>query len=106
MNLDDLNTNTKVVKEDITENLVDIYIKQRNGRKCITLIEGLKNDKDLLKSYSKDLRKIMGCSCSVNLNEETGSYQLKLSGKDIQNICKYLIDNLNIKVENIKVHGE
>ena len=26
---------------------IDIYIKQRNGRKCITIIQGLINDKDL-----------------------------------------------------------
>ena len=52
-------------------NKIDIYVKQRNGKKCITMIEGLPEDKDKLKAYAKDLRKKLGCSCSV-ISEKDG----------------------------------
>lgn len=105
MNLDDLKTNTvSKITEDF-EKIVDIYVKQRNGKKCITSIYGLGEDNELLKSYSKDLRKLINCSCSIDNDEEANKCFLKLSGKDTEKICRYLLDNLKIKKENIKVHG-
>lgn len=106
MDLDEIE-NIKITKnETIDEKIVDIYIKQRNGKKCITTIQGLGNEINLLKSYSKDLRKTIACSCSIDSDETSGNYFLKMSGKDTEKICKYLIDNLKIKKENIKIHGE
>jgi len=85
-------------------NKIDIYVKQRNGKKCITMIEGLPEDKDKLKVYSKDLRKMLGCSCSVIGEKDV--YILKLSGKDTVNIINYLTNNLDIKREDITIHGD
>ena len=75
---------------------------QRNARKYTTIICGLNNDEEILKSYAKDLRKLLGCSCSLDKNHETQETNLKLSGKDTQKICSYLIENLNIRKENIE----
>jgi translation initiation factor 1 len=85
-------------------NKIDIYVKQRNGKKCITMIEGLPEDKDKLKAYAKDLRKKLGCSCSVISEKDV--YILKLSGKDTGNIINYLTNNLDIKHEDITIHGD
>ena len=90
--------------DDIDKN-IDIYLKQRNGRKYTTTIHGLNCDKDTLKMYAKDLRKLLGCSCSLDKHEETDETILKLSGKDTVTICNYLVENLNIKKENIVIHG-
>ena len=41
------------IEQEISK--IDIYIKQRNGRKSITIIEGLNQDKIHLKKIAKDL---------------------------------------------------
>jgi len=88
---------------DADNQYIDIYVKQRNARKCITTIEGLCNDKDILKSYAKDLRKKIACSCCVDC--DNGNYFLKLSGKDVDAIKEYLINTLNIDEDKIRIHG-
>lgn len=115
MDFDNFNFNNKKGEDsdsestNATNNLeksyIDIYIQQRNARKRIITIQGLENDKDLLKKYSKDLRKILNCSCSVDKTDD-GDYFLKLSSKDITLIQKYLIESLNIDKELIRIHGQ
>jgi len=83
---------------------IDIYVKQRNGKKCITTIHGLEDDNEKLKIYSKDLRKLLGCSCSISV--EGDEQILKLSGKDTNTIVEYLTNKLEIKKENITIHGD
>ena len=107
MDFDNLKNNSSIQilnLEEIDKN-IDIYLIQRNARKYTTIICGLSNDESILKNYAKDLRKILGCSCSLDKNDETQKINLKLSGKDTQKICSYLIENLNIRKENIIIHG-
>ena len=108
MDFNQLQTNTTNQSSDNLDKLdcnIDIFVKQRNGRKCITTIHGLNCDKNTLKIYAKDLRKLLGCSCSLDKDDETEQSILKLSGKDTPKICTYLIEKLDIKKENIVVHG-
>ena len=108
MDFNDLQNNSSIqalnTLDQIDKN-IDIYLIQRNARKYTTIICGLSNDESILKNYAKDLRKILGCSCSLDKNNETQKINLKLSGKDTQKICSYLIENLNIRKENIIIHG-
>jgi len=100
------NTTNQVADNlDTIDKNIDIYLKQRNGRKFTTTIHGLNYDKKNLKVYAKDLRKLLGCSCSLDTDDETNELILKLSGKDTAKICTYLVENLNIKKENIIIHG-
>ena len=100
------NTSNQVVDNlDAIDRNIDIYLKQRNGRKFITTIHGLNCEKSSLKMYAKDLRKLLGCSCSIDTDDETQETILKLSGKDTNKICTYLVEKLDIKKENIIVHG-
>jgi translation initiation factor SUI1 len=92
-------------KKNIDPSYVDIYIQQRNARKRIITIEGLVNDKNILKKYAKDLRKILNCSCSVDKKKEEDIYFLKMSSKDLSVIKQYLIDKINIDKDLIRVHG-
>ena len=109
MDFSDLQSNTS---NQVADNLddfdknVDIYLKQRNGRKYITTIHGLTDDKNKLKVYAKDLRKLLSCSCSLDKHDETDETILKLSGKNTEKICSYLIENLEVKKENIVIHGD
>ena len=93
-------------KKEVPElKYIDIYVQQRNVRKRIITIEGLGNDKDVLKNYAKQLRKILNCSCSVDSNAEN-NYFLKMSGKDLDEIKKFLTEKLNIDINLIRVHGQ
>ena len=107
MDFDNLKNNSsiQILNLDEIDKNIDIYLIQRNARKYTTIICGLSNDESILKNYAKDLRKILGCSCSLDKNDETQKINLKLSGKDTQKICSYLIENLNIRKENIIIHG-
>jgi translation initiation factor 1 len=108
MDFDDFtqNDNNKSTNaENTASESIDIHVKQRNGRKRITTVEGLGNDKDNLKSISKELRKKMSCSGSVNSNDD-GEYFIKFSGKNTAVIIQYLMEKLHYKREQIHVHGE
>ena len=98
-----ISTNVQNVEKISSFDNIDIYLKQRNGKKYITTIHGLDTDKENLKVYSKDLRKLLGCSCSIS-NEDDDIF-LKLSTKDTNQIINYLIEKLNLKLENITIHG-
>ena len=109
MDFNKLNSNNESSNSNIVDKFddsIDIYVKQRNGKKSITTIYGLGQDTEKLKIYSKDLRKILGCSCSISKDQETDCQILKLSGKDTINVLKYLTTKLNIDREIITIHGE
>tara|TARA_B100000902_G_C27318915_1_gene923049 strand:+ start:3702 stop:4022 length:321 start_codon:yes stop_codon:yes gene_type:complete len=99
-----LSTNQQNVEKISTFSNIDIYVKQRNGRKYITTIHGLGTDKENLKVYSKDLRKLLGCSCSIS-NEDDEIF-LKLSTKDTTQIINYLREKIQLKLEDITIHGD
>lgn len=69
--------------------LIDIRSVQRNGRKHITTVEGLKLNSEQMKEAAKDLRKLLNTSCSVD--EDV----LKMSGNDHNTIISYLKKKFN-----------
>ena len=50
---------------------VHIRVQQRNGRKCITTVQGLADDLDILK-ITRALKKTFKCNGSVVQDEELG----------------------------------
>jgi len=89
------------IEQEISK--IDIYIKQRNGRKSITIIEGLNQDKIHLKKIAKDLAKKMSVSGAVK-KDDLGKFIIKFSGNNPKTIIEYLI-NINYEKNNIHVHG-
>ena len=84
---------------------IDIYLKQRTGRKYITEIFGINfNNEERLKTFAKDLRKKFSCCCSIEKNDN--NTYLKLSSKDINSITNFLISTFNISKDKITVHGD
>ena len=100
-----LNNNISKPTNEIEINKIDIYLKQRTGRKYVTEIFGINfNDQERLKTFAKDLRKKFSCCCSIEKNDN--DTYLKLSSKDINLITIFLMKTFNISKNNIIIHGD
>ncbi|CAA6656553.1 unnamed protein product [Spirodela intermedia] len=81
-----------------TKEYVHVRVQQRNGRKCLTTVQGLKKQY----SYSKilkDLKKEFCCNGTVVQDPELGQV-IQLQGDQRKNVSTFLIQK-----ENIKLHG-
>lgn len=100
--------NNNFINKPINEieiNKIDIYLKQRTGRKYITEIFGINfNNEERLKTFAKDLRKKFSCCCSIEKNDNI-TY-LKLSSKDINSITNFILKTFNISKDKIVIHGD
>ena len=69
---------------------VHIRVQQRNGRKCITTVQGLADDLDILK-ITRALKKTFKCNGSVVQDEELGEviqvHYLSLLYCYLLNVC-------------------
>ncbi|MCO5605004.1 hypothetical protein L7F22_059179 [Adiantum nelumboides] len=82
---------------------VHIRVQQRNGRKCLTTIQGLS------KSFSynkilKDLKKEFCCNGNVVNDLELGQV-IQLQGDQRKNVAQFLVQTGVAKKEHIKLHG-
>lgn len=84
-----------------TINYIEIYIRQRNGKKCITSIEGVNNfiDDDHIKLFIKKIKKNLNCRCNINDN------LIELSGDQRNNLQSLFIKWGIVKSDQIKIHG-
>ncbi len=90
---------------EIEINKIDIYLKQRTGRKYITEIFGINfNNEERLKTFAKDLRKKFSCCCSIEKNDNI-TY-LRLSSRDINSITNFILKTFNISKDKITIHGD
>ncbi|XP_078447733.1 protein translation factor SUI1 homolog 2-like isoform X2 [Wolffia australiana] len=86
-----------------TKEYVHVRVQQRNGRKCLTTVQGLKKQY----SYSKilkDLKKEFCCNGTVVQDPELGQV-IQLQGDQRKNVSTFLIQAGIVKKENIKLHG-
>jgi translation initiation factor 1 len=90
----------------IVKNKYHIRVQQRNGRKCITTLDGLEEDLDL-KRICKAMRNCFSCNGNIVMKEDdTGVIQLQ--GDQRENIKQWLLDQeviLKSEVDRIVVHG-
>lgn len=103
----DFDTNL-ALEEDLnkTPTMIHIRVKQRNGRKCMTTVEGLESltDKKVEKFITKlaqVFRKKFNCSATVM----KPALVIQLQGDHRKEIKSYLIDNKFAKESKIKMHG-
>ena len=69
-------------EEDTGDNTkVHVRVQQRNGRKCITTIQGLADDLDI-KRICKAFKKNFSCNGAVTKDEEMGEV-IQLSGDQV-----------------------
>ncbi|XP_024029974.1 protein translation factor SUI1 homolog 1 [Morus notabilis] len=82
---------------------VHVRVQQRNGRKSLTTVQGLKKQY----SYSKilkDLKKEFCCNGTVVQDPELGQV-IQLQGDQRKNVSTFLVQAGIVKKENIKIHG-
>jgi translation initiation factor 1 len=92
------------LKEDGKDNTkIHIRVQQRNGRKCITTVQGLASDLDF-KKIARALKKTFKCNGSVTIDEELGEI-LQLSGDQRTNIREYFVDQQVCFEDQIVIHG-
>jgi len=83
--------------------LIHIRVQQRNGRKCITTVQGLDAELDL-KKILKALKKAECCNGTVVEDDSMGSV-LQLQGDQRDAVQKFLVDNEIVDGAKIKKHG-
>ncbi|KAJ8761739.1 hypothetical protein K2173_004548 [Erythroxylum novogranatense] len=82
---------------------VHIRIQQRNGRKSLTTVQGLKKEYSYNKIL-KDLKKEFCCNGTVVQDPELGQV-IQLQGDQRKNVSLFLVQEGIVKKENIKIHG-
>ena len=86
---------------------IHIRLKQRNGKKCLTMIEGLATDLDY-KKISKYMRHSFQTSVAVVKDNATSTEIIQLAGDHRENVKKFL-EKYNVWDSEldppIKMHG-
>lgn len=80
-----------------------LRVQYRNGRKCITTIQGLAEDLDL-KKLLKAFKKLFFCNGAINKDEELGEV-IQLSGDQRTNVKEFLLEEEICTADQIVVHG-
>ncbi|WMV39851.1 hypothetical protein MTR67_033236 [Solanum verrucosum] len=86
-----------------SKDYVHIRIQQRNGRKSLTTVQGLKKEFSYNKIL-KDLKKEFCCNGTVVQDPELGQV-IQLQGDQRKNVSTFLVQAGIVKKEHIKIHG-
>ncbi|KAJ8459067.1 hypothetical protein OPV22_031993 [Ensete ventricosum] len=86
-----------------TKEYVHIRVQQRNGRKSLTTVQGLKKEFSYNKIL-KDLKKEFCCNGTVVQDPELGQV-IQLQGDQRKNVSSFLVQAGIMKKEHIKIHG-
>ncbi|KAK9005067.1 hypothetical protein V6N11_042515 [Hibiscus sabdariffa] len=87
----------------VAKDYVHIRIQQRNGRKSLTTVQGLKKEFSYNKIL-KDLKKEFCCNGTVVQDPELGQV-IQLQGDQRKNVSAFLVQAGIVKKDNIKIHG-
>ncbi|KAA8526489.1 hypothetical protein F0562_008308 [Nyssa sinensis] len=86
-----------------TKEYVHVRVQQRNGRKSLTTVQGLKKEFSYNKIL-KDLKKEFCCNGTVVQDPELGQV-IQLQGDQRKNVSTFLVQAGIVKKEQIKIHG-
>ncbi|MCO5600197.1 hypothetical protein L7F22_054306 [Adiantum nelumboides] len=86
-----------------TKEYVHVRTQQRNGRKSLTTIQGLKKEYNYNKIL-KDFKKEFCCNGTVIQDPELGQV-IQLQGDQRKNVSQFLVQAGLVKKDNIKIHG-
>ncbi len=101
-NLDKNNIDFVDKDNDFSTQKIHIRKTQRNGRKCITTVEGLADELDI-KKITKALKKVFKCNGAI-VKDENELEIIQLSGDQRNNVKDFLITEEIEKEETIIVH--
>ncbi|KAG6423826.1 hypothetical protein SASPL_114229 [Salvia splendens] len=86
-----------------SKDYVHIRVQQRNGRKSLTTVQGLKKEFSYNKIL-KDLKKEFCCNGTVVQDPELGQV-IQLQGDQRKNVSTFLVQAGIVKKDYIKIHG-
>lgn len=90
----------------VSQTKIHIRIQQRNGKKCVTTIEGFAEDLDL-KRICKNMRQKFNCNGNIIEDEDRGEV-IQLQGDQRENVKNWILtEQIVTKAEQdlIVVHG-
>mmetsp|Transcript_43079 Transcript_43079/g.38317 ORF Transcript_43079/g.38317 Transcript_43079/m.38317 type:complete len:106 (+) Transcript_43079:82-399(+) len=93
---------TDFPEEDENQSRVHIRVQQRNGRKCVTTVQGLADDLDL-KKILKYVKKMFNTNGTV-VKDEMGDV-IQLQGDQRKNIYRFLTEFNIVPKTQITEHG-
>lgn len=82
---------------------VHIRVQQRNGKKSLTTVQGLKQSYDY-KKVLKALKKEFCCNGTVVDDPELGQV-IQLQGDQRKNVQDFLLKEKLVKKDQLKIHG-
>jgi translation initiation factor 1 len=94
------------LEQSLRKSKVHIRVQQRNGKKCITTIQGLDEDLDQ-KRICKHMRRNFNCNGNVVNDEENGDV-IQLQGDQRENARAFLLEQSVIEPhekDRLVVHG-
>ncbi|KAJ7540969.1 hypothetical protein O6H91_10G039300 [Diphasiastrum complanatum] len=86
-----------------SKDYVHVRVQQRNGRKSLTTVQGLKKDFNYNKIL-KDFKKEFCCNGTVVQDPELGQV-IQLQGDQRKNVSQFLVQAGVVKKDQIKLHG-
>ncbi|CAN0901023.1 Protein translation factor SUI1 homolog 1 [Linum grandiflorum] len=90
-------------KDSGAKEYVHIRIQQRNGKKCLTTVQGLSKDLSYEKIL-KELKKHFCCNGNVVNDKELGKI-IQLQGDQRKNVQGFLLRANLVNKDHIKIHG-
>ena len=82
---------------------VHIRIQQRNGRKCLTIVQGLPQNLNM-KKVTQYFKKVCHCNGTVVKDDHWGDI-LQLTGDQREAVRTFLIEQKICPKERVNVHG-
>lgn len=99
-------TDSIFASSSLAKNKYHIRVQQRNGRKCITTLDGLEEDLDL-KRICRAMRNAFSCNGNVSKKDDETEV-IQLQGDQRENIKIWLLEQEIIQaneVYRIVIHG-
>jgi translation initiation factor 1 len=104
LDIDNVKNGNDFLDESFCKDEIHLRIQQRNGRKYITIIEGLPERVDR-KSFLSHIKKTFSTNGTIVSSDKYKGDIIQVQGDQRANVFNALVD-LNItKKEYIKVHG-
>ena len=100
---DDETEQSAIINKKKKTNDIHIRVQQRNGRKCITTLQGLRQDLDF-ERMAKEFRRRWGCNGIVVDDKEAGKV-IQLQGDQREHLTDFLITEKLAHSDNIKIFG-
>ncbi|XP_038048716.1 eukaryotic translation initiation factor 1-like [Patiria miniata] len=90
--------------EDGTMNLIHVRCQQRNGRKMITIVEGISPIYSQHRIVKK-MKKFFNCNGNVHKTEQDFGDVIQLQGDQRNKVKEFLVSCELAKESQIKLHG-